>query len=86
MNSIVELYGKATCGYCLRAKALLKRRGIAFSEVDVEKDVCGMDHLLARKPDAKTVPQIFIDGRSIGGYDDLKALDEAGGLQTLRAA
>ncbi len=79
----VEIYTKFTCGYCHRAKALLSSKGVEFEEYDITMDAALREQMLARKPDAFTVPQIFIDGQAIGGSDDLAALDRAGKLDAL---
>ena len=70
----VQIYTKRNCPYCVSAKALLARKGVAYQEVDVEED----EALLLWLADAtgqKTVPQIFVDGRSLGGFSDIAALD-----------
>lgn len=75
----VEVYTTPSCPYCVRAKRLLGERGIAYEEIDVSGD----DALRAdvmRRSGRRTVPQIFIDGTSIGGYDELAALDGRGEL------
>lgn len=75
----VEVYTTPSCPYCVRAKRLLGERGIAYEEIDVSGD----DALRAdvmRRSGRRTVPQIFIDGTSIGGYDELAALDGHGEL------
>ncbi len=80
----VEIYSSALCGYCYRAKALLKQKGVKFKEVDVTfspKKRAEME-VRARK---YTVPQIFIGGKSIGGSDELYALEHAGKLDELLA-
>ena len=79
----VEIYTKAWCGYCFRAKRLLDGKGVEYSEYDITMDGARRDEMRARKPDAHTVPQIFIDGVGIGGSDDLAALDRAGKLDSL---
>ncbi|MBY8821240.1 glutaredoxin 3 [Sphingomonas colocasiae] len=81
----VEIYTKAFCGYCVRAKALLGRKGVAFEEYDITMGGPKRQEMLERAPGSLTVPQIFIDGRHIGGSDDLAALDAAGGLDPLLA-
>jgi glutaredoxin 3 len=81
----VEIYTKAFCGYCVRAKALLDRKGVAFEEYDITMGGPKRQEMLARAPGSLTVPQIFIDGRHIGGSDDLAALDAAGRLDPLLA-
>ena len=66
-----EVYGTTTCGYCRRAKSLLKAKGIAYREFIVGEDIS--DEELTKKigKPALTVPQIFLDGEYIGGYTDL---------------
>lgn len=79
----VEIYTKMLCGYCARAKALLDAKGVSYIEHDVTFDGPEKRQMLERKPDARTVPQIFINDIAIGGSDDLAALDRAGKLDTL---
>tara|TARA_A100001391_G_scaffold53249_3_gene32495 strand:- start:27771 stop:28034 length:264 start_codon:yes stop_codon:yes gene_type:complete len=76
----VEIYTKAYCGYCHRAKALLDRKGVAYEEYDITMGGPKRQEMIERNPDARTVPQIFIDDESIGGSDELAALDAAGKL------
>ena len=78
----VEVYTTRTCPYCVRAKRLLEERGVPFEEIDVGDD----DELLAdliRRTGRRTVPQIFIDGKSIGGYEELHALDSSAELTVM---
>lgn len=82
----IEIYTKFLCPYCARAKALLTKKGAAFEEYDISTGGPKRAEMLERAPGASTVPQIFIDGRHIGGSDDLAALDRAGGLDPLLAA
>lgn len=82
----VEIYTKAFCGYCMRAKALLKQKGVEFDEFDVTMGGDKKREMLERAPDARTVPQIFIDGKRIGGADDLMALEREGKLDALLGA
>ena len=79
----VEIYTKAWCGYCFRAKRLLESKGVEFAEYDVTMGGPKKAEMMERKPDAFTVPQIFIDGRSVGGSDDLARLDREGKLDAL---
>jgi glutaredoxin 3 len=81
----VEIYTTKLCPYCYRAKALLAEKGIAFHEVDVSFDPKMRRQLLDRTG-RRTVPQIFINEQSVGGYDDIAALDEEGKLTQLCAA
>jgi glutaredoxin 3 len=82
----IDIYTKFLCPYCARAKALLGRKGADYNEIDVTMDSAGFAAMVARANGRRTVPQIFIDGRHIGGSDDLAALDAAGGLDPLLAA
>lgn len=79
----IEVYTKFMCPYCTRAKALLDSKGAAYDEIDVTMDRAGFDAMVDRANGRRTVPQIFIDGRHVGGSDDLAALDAAGGLDPL---
>jgi glutaredoxin 3 len=80
--SDVQLYSTQTCPYCIRAKALLKRRNIAFDEIDVTNDPDKRAWLVSTTG-RRTVPQIFIKGEPIGGSDELHALDSSGELARL---
>jgi glutaredoxin 3 len=82
----VEIYTKAWCGYCARAKNLLSAKGAAFEEYDISMGGPKRQEMLDRAPGSMTVPQIFIDGRHVGGSDELAALDAAGKLDALLAA
>jgi glutaredoxin 3 len=75
----VKIYTTSACAYCIRAKHLLKQRNIAYEEVDVTADD-ERRAWLVQTTGRRTVPQIFIDGESIGGYDELAALDRGGKL------
>lgn len=79
----VEIYTKAFCGYCARAKALLTGKGIAFEEYDISMGGPKRDEMLERSQGGSTVPQIFIDGQHIGGSDDMAMLDRQGRLNPL---
>lgn len=81
----VVIYTTQYCPYCTQAKALLKHKGVAFQEVDVGEDAARRDQMI-EESGRRTVPQIFIDGDPIGGFDELRALDEEGKLDTLLAA
>ncbi len=82
----IEIYTTATCPYCIRAKSLLARKGATFTEIPVDGDPAARAAMTERAGGARTVPQIFIDGRHIGGSDDLHALNAKGGLDPLLAA
>jgi len=79
----VEIYSTLFCGYCARAKALLERKGVAYENIDVLEDPARRPEMIARAGGSTTVPQIFIDGRHIGGSDELAALERAGKLDPL---
>lgn len=79
----IEIYTKAFCGYCHRAKRLLDSKGVTYTEYDITMGGPKRAEMLERKPDASTVPQIFIDGQAIGGSDDLARLDRDGKLDAL---
>ncbi|MFU2315385.1 glutaredoxin 3 [Rahnella sp. PCH160] len=78
----IEIYTKATCPYCHRAKALLNSKGVSFNEIAIDGDADTREKMIARSG-RSTVPQIFIDGQHVGGCDDLHALDARGGLDPL---
>ncbi len=75
----VEIYTKATCPYCKRAKALLESRRVAFVEYDITDDPAKAEEM-RRRSGRQTVPEIFVDGELIGGCDDLLALEAQGTL------
>lgn len=81
----VEIYTKAFCSYCVRAKQLLAAKGVEPEEYDITMGGPDRATMLQRAAGRTTVPQIFIDGRHIGGCDDLHALDARGQLDALLA-
>lgn len=78
----VTLYTTGWCGYCMRAKALLDRKGVAYREIDVEADPARRAEMVARSH-RRTVPQIFLGDLHLGGSDDLAALERSGELDRL---
>ena len=82
----VEIYTKAFCPYCSRALALLADKGVEPVEYDITMGGPKRPEMIERSGGGTTVPQVFIDGRHIGGSDDLAALDRAGELDALLAA
>ena len=80
----VTIYATPFCPYCIRAKNLLKAKGVAFDEIDVSYSG-DLRRQMIERTGRYTVPQIFIGGRHIGGCDELFALEEAGGLDPLLA-
>ncbi len=82
----IVMYCTEVCPYCVRAEQLLKRKGVAEIEkirIDLEPE---LRIAMVEKTGRRTVPQIFIDEKHVGGYDDLAELDQAGGLDPLLAA
>ena len=79
----VEIYTKLYCGYCYRAKRLLESKGVDYDEYDITLGGPKRAEMMERKPDAYTVPQIFIDGEAVGGSDDLARLEREGKLDSL---
>ena len=84
--AMVEIYTKAFCPYCTRAMRLLADKGIAPTEYDITHGGPRRPEMIGRANGRMTVPQVFVDGRHIGGFDDLAALDRQGGLDPLLAA
>ncbi len=81
----VEIYTAMMCGYCHEAKALLAKKKVEFKEIHVGFHPKARAEMIQRTNGCRTVPQIFINDRHIGGYDDLYALDSAGKLDKLLA-
>ncbi len=81
----VEVYSKEFCGYSSRAKALLREKGVDFTEYDITMGGPQRIEMIDRAGGRATVPQIFIDGRHIGGCDDLFDLERRGALDPLLA-
>jgi glutaredoxin 3 len=81
----IVVYTTGYCPYCTSAKALLARKGVRYREVDVSDDGARRADLV-RATGRRTVPQIFIDGKPVGGSDDLHALERSGALDRLLEA
>jgi glutaredoxin 3 len=81
----VTIYTTATCPYCLRAKALLHKKNLAFAEIAVDGDPQARQEMTARAHGRKTVPQIFFDGFHVGDCDELLELDRNGKLDEILA-
>ena len=81
----IIIYTTAFCGFCQSAKRLLGQKGVKFQEIDVSFDPVQRAEMVRRAGGRRTVPQIFIGERHIGGYDDLYGLDTKGELDTLLA-
>jgi glutaredoxin 3 len=83
--ALVEIYTKAYCPYCVRAKALLAGKKIAFREYAIDAEPTLRDEMITRANGGYTVPQIFINQRHIGGCDDIMALEQQNNLDKLLA-
>jgi glutaredoxin 3 len=81
----IVVYTTASCSYCLRAKALLRQRGLEFEEIPVDGDPALREAMTARAGGRRTVPQIFFGETPIGGYDDLREIDIRGELESVLA-
>ena len=81
----IEIYTSPFCPYCWRAKRLLKEKGLAFTEIDVLLHPGRRAEMTEKAEGRTTVPQIFIDGRGVGGSDELAALEASGELDRLLA-
>ena len=82
MSDAVLIYTTPICPYCVRAKQHLTKKGVAFREIDVSNDPAARAYLVEASGQ-RTVPQIFVHGKSIGGCDDMLALDRQGKLDEL---
>ncbi len=82
----IEIYTQPWCPYCSRALNLLTQKGVAFQEIEAPAGTAARAEARQRSGGLTSVPQIFIDGRHIGGSDELRALDRAGELDALLAA
>lgn len=82
----VVLYTKPGCPYCYSAMALLKKKGVDYTEIVASNDPAKKAEMVEKSGGRMTFPQIFIDGKHIGGCDDIHALDDRGGLDPLLAA
>ena len=74
----VEMYATMWCPYCARARALLEKKGVRYTEIDIDDEPRRRDEMIRRAGGRTSVPQIFIDGEHIGGSDDMAALDRKG--------
>ena len=79
----VEIYTKWGCPYCVRAKGLLDSKGVSYEEYDITMGGPKRAEMQERIPGARTVPQVLVDGRPLGGSDDIAALDREGKLDAL---
>lgn len=81
-SQVVVVYSSPFCGYCAAAKRLLADKGVEFTEIDVIAEPDRRKEMTERSG-RRTVPQIFIGATHVGGFDDLRALDESGRLDSL---
>lgn len=79
----VRIYTSDACSYCVRAKRLLAQKGVVFEEIHFPRHDYEARENLVALTGRYTVPQILIDDRPVGGYDDIKALDDAGALDAM---
>ena len=84
MNKIVIIYTSSLCGYCYRAKSLLKSKSILFKEIDIDFDYEKRDEMVKKSSGRTSVPQIFFKNHHIGGCDDLFRLERENGLEFLK--
>ena len=84
MNEKVIIYTSSLCGFCYRAKSLLKKRNIPFDEIDIDLDFKKRSEMLKKSNGKTSVPQIFYKNCHIGGCDDLYKLEEEGSLEMLK--
>lgn len=82
----VKIFTTTYCGFCVRAKDLLTKKGVAYEEVDVTEDDAQRAKLVELSGGQRTVPQIFIGGQHVGGYSDLALLDSEGRLDPMLQA
>ncbi|MGF1626638.1 MAG: glutaredoxin 3 [Alphaproteobacteria bacterium] len=82
----IEIYTTMLCPFCYRAKKLLEKKGVVYTEFDVSTDPAGRAEMQQRAGGRHTVPQIFIDGTHVGGCDELYALEQRGALDPLLVA
>ena len=80
--SRVIVYTSIMCGFCTRAKQLLEEKGVAYDEVDISRDAASRQHMMERSG-RRTVPQIFVGDTPIGGYQELRALEDRGELDAV---
>ncbi len=85
MTAKVEIYTWSTCPFCIRAKALLTKKGVDFVEYCIDGDEAARDKMAVRAHGRRSLPQIFINDQHVGGCDDLYALNAQGRLDPLLA-
>ncbi|MGF1567576.1 MAG: glutaredoxin 3 [Nodosilinea sp.] len=85
MTPKVEIYTWSRCPFCIRAKALLDEKEIAYTEYGIDGDEVAREQMAQRANGSRSLPQIFINDHHVGGCDDLFALDDEGGIEPLLA-
>ena len=83
MVAKVEIYTSPSCPYCVRAKTLLDKKSVSYTEVRVDQNPQTFEEMVRRSNGKRTVPQIFINGVNVGGFDDLWNLEKQGKLDRL---
>ena len=86
MAAVVEIYTWRACPFCVRAKALLDRKGVDYTEYAIDGDEAARTAMAAKSGGRRSVPQVFINGQHVGGCDDLHALERSGRLDPLLGA
>jgi len=86
MSAKVEIFTGSNCAYCVAAKNLLKSKGLDYEEFRIDLDPARRDEMLVRSANRRTVPQIFINGEHVGGFDELAAAERSGKLAQLIGA
>ncbi|MDM9380868.1 glutaredoxin 3 [Chlorogloeopsis sp. ULAP01] len=86
MAAKVEIYTWSTCPFCIRAKSLLKKKGVEFIEYGIDGNEAARNKMAQRANGRRSLPQIFINDRHVGGCDDIYALDAQGKLDQLLAS
>ena len=86
MAATVEIYTWRGCTFCVRAKALLDRKGVAYAEFAIDGDESARSAMAAKSGGSRSLPQTFINGQHVGGCDDLHALERSGQLDVLLAS
>jgi glutaredoxin 3 len=82
----VEMFTTAVCPYCVAAKNLLKQKGFDYTEIRIDTDPLRRDEMLSRTGGRRSVPQIFVNGVHVGGFEDLVAADRSGKLAEIAAS
>ena len=82
----IEIYTSPICGFCFRAKRLLDQKGLSYTEINVMGDNAKRGEMIQRSKGRRTVPQVFVDGKHVGGSDELHTLDLTGELDAMVAA